>query len=253
MQEYYLKELGFTESEERIYVALLKLGSTTTGKIAKESSVSRSKLYEILEKLVKKGIVSHFKKNNVSYFTAAPPSRIIDYLKNKEETLKKQTKEFEGKMSFFENLSLNQQFSQEAQIFEGVEGIKNVREIALKNSKAKDIFYYFGNPASGHQNVLGYWDDWNARRIKKKIISKIVYNQDAIEFGERRKKQPYTQVKYLPKKGNTPAWVEIYGDIVAIAMKYDKPMSIVINNKFVAESFRMYFEVIWNASLNSVK
>jgi hypothetical protein len=38
---------------------------------------------EILEKLTHKGIVSHFKKNNVSYFTAAPPKRIIDFI---EET-----------------------------------------------------------------------------------------------------------------------------------------------------------------------
>jgi sugar-specific transcriptional regulator TrmB len=253
MQEYYLKELGFTEGEEKVYTALLKIGSNTTGKIAKEANVSRSKLYEILEKLINKGVVSHFKKNNVSYFTAAPPSRIIDFLKNKEDTIKKQMKEFEGKISFFENISISKQLSQEAQVFEGIEGIKNIREIALKNSKSGETFYYFGNPASGHQNVLGYWDDWNNRRIKKKISAKIVYNQDAFEFGERRRKQSYTQIKYLPKKGNSHAWIEIYGDIVAIVLKQEKPMSIIINNKLVSESFKLYFDIIWNVSLRSIR
>ncbi len=83
--EQYLQELGFTAGEERVYLALLRIGHSTTGAIAKEANVSRSKLYEILEKLARKGIVSHYKKNNVAYFSAPPPKRILEYLKEKEE------------------------------------------------------------------------------------------------------------------------------------------------------------------------
>lgn len=249
MENRYLQELGFTQGEEKVYVSLTKLGTSTITPIAKDSGVSRSKLYEVLEKLSKKGVVSHFKKNNVRYFRAAPPSRILDYLKEKEENLKKQRETFSSRLSFFENLA-KQSLSQEAEVYEGVEGIKNVREIQLKNAKERSVFYYFGNPASGHENVLGYWDDWNKRRIKKKISALIIYNQDAKNFGERRKKQPFTKVKYLPKKGSTHSWIEIYGDFVVIAIKYKKPMSIVINNKFVAESFKVYFDILWENSLS---
>jgi len=252
MKNRYLQELGFTSGEERAYISLIKLGTSTITPIAKNSDVSRSKLYEVLEKLSKKGVVSHFKKNKVSYFKAAPPSRILDYLKEKEENLKKQRETFSSKLPFFENLA-KQSLSQEAEVYEGMEGIKNVREIQLKNAKKGDIFYYFGNPASGHDNVLGYWDDWNKRRIKKKISAFIIYNQDAKEFGERRKKELFTKVKYLPKKGSTHSWIEIYGNFVVIAIKYENPMSIVINNKFVAESFKVYFDILWGASLNSLK
>jgi len=248
MENRYLQELGFTPGEEKIYFSLTKLGTSTITPIAKESGVSRSKVYEILEKLAQKGIVSHFKKNNVSHFKAAPPSRILDYLKKKEEELRKKREEFSSKLSFFDGLAKGSKSLQEAEVYEGIEGIKNVREIALKNSKKGDIFYYFGNPASGHENVLGYWDDWNKRRRKKKISAFIIYNQDAKKFGERRKKEAYTKVKYLPKKGSTHAWIEIYNNIVVIAIKYDKPMSIVINNKFVAESFKTYFDILWEVS-----
>ncbi len=242
----YLRGLGFTSGEEKVYIALLKLGSSTTGPIAKEANVSRSKLYEILEKLIKKGIVSHFKKNNVSQFQAAHPSRIVEYLQKKEESIKKQKDEFEKKIPYFEQFLNEPRIQQEAEVFEGMEGIKNVRELALKNIKSGETMFYFGNPASGHEHVLGYWDDWNKRRIKKKITAKIIYNLDAKEYGERRKKQKYTEVKYLPNKGNTPAWIEIYGKIVAIVMKHKKPMSIVINNELVAESFKTYFKILWD-------
>lgn len=252
MEKINLKELGFTEGEEKVYIALLKLGSSSSGPIAKESGVSRSKLYEILEKLARKGVVSHFKRNNISYFAAAHPKRILDYIDEKEKQILQQKYSFQKILPYFENFIGQKELKKEAEVFEGTEGIKNVRETFLKNMKPGEIIYYFGNPTSGHENMLGYWDDFNKRRIKKKIWSWTIYNQDAKIYGERRKKLQFTKVRYLPKIGSTHAWVEIYGDSVAIAMKYQTPMSIVINNKFVAESFKTYFNILWGISLDNI-
>jgi sugar-specific transcriptional regulator TrmB len=252
MAERYLAELGFTCGEEKVYLALLKLGKSSTGPIAKEANVSRSKLYEILEKLARKSVISHFKKNNVSYFLALPPERIVDYIKEKEKNLEKQRTEFEKKIPTLESMGLKKELMQEAEVYEGTEGIKNVRELALNKMKKGETIYYFGNPASGHQNVLGYWDDWNSRRVEKKITAFIIYNQDAKEYGERRKRLAFTKVKYLPQKGLTEAWIEIYGDTMAIVMKKDTPMSIVINNKNIAESFRTYFNILWLVSKEKI-
>lgn len=252
MVEMHLKELGFTAGEEKVYIALLKLGSSTTGPIAKEASVSRSKLYEIIEKLVRKGIVSHYKQNNISYFKAAPPERIIEFLDKKEKEMEMQKKAFKESLPYFENFIGKKELKKEAEVFEGMEGIKNVRELALARMKKEEAMLYFGNPASGHEHVLGYWDDWNRRRVEQKIFAKIIYNQDATQFGERRKKQRYTEVRYLPLSGPTDAWIEIYGNTIAIVMKKETPMSIVINNKLVAESFKTYFNILWNVSLKQI-
>lgn len=252
IEEDYLKEIGFTEGEKKVYTSLLKLGSSSTGAIARESDVSRSKIYEILEKLVKKGIVSHYKRNNVSYFQASHPTRILDFIENKERQLQHQKLMLKNLLPYFESFIGKKKVEKEAEVYEGMEGIKNVREIALNKMKSGDIIYYFGNPASGHEHVLGYWDEWNNRRVKKKIWSWTIYNQDAKFYGERRKKLSCTKVKYLPKQGPTNAWIEIYGDTVAIAMKYKTPMSIVINNKYVAESFKTYFDILWDVSLDSI-
>jgi sugar-specific transcriptional regulator TrmB len=102
-----LKELGFTSGEERVYLALLKLGVSTTGIISKEANVSRSKLYEVLEKLARKGIVSHFKKNNVLHYQAANPNKILDFINEKEKLLNKQKEEFKEKIPYFQSLIKN--------------------------------------------------------------------------------------------------------------------------------------------------
>ena len=248
--DFHLQEIGFTIGEEKVYLALLKLDSSASGAIAKEAGVSRSKLYEILEKLIKKGVVSHYKKNNVSYFQAADPKLIEDYIEKKKESIEQQKELFHKTLPYLESFIGKKELNKEARVFEGIEGIKTVRETFLKNMKSGDIIYYFGNPVSGHKNMLGYWDDFNKRRVKRKIGSYTIYNRDAKSYGQRRKKLNYTKVKYLPKEGATHAWIEIYGESVAIVMKHETPMSIVINNKYVAESFKTYFDILWTVSKN---
>ena len=54
MDKINLEEIGLTEGENKVYLALLKLGSSTIGRIIKEAQVSNSKIYDILDRLNKK-------------------------------------------------------------------------------------------------------------------------------------------------------------------------------------------------------
>ncbi len=244
-----LREIGFTPGEEKVYLALLELGNSTSGTIAKHAGVSRSKLYEIMERLSKKGLVSHVKRNNILCFSAAHPRRILDYIRKKEELLRSQRFSFEKNLSFFENFMEGKNSHGTIEFFEGNEGIRNVCETFLRKAKPGDSFYEFGNSSSGYTDMLGYWNNFSKRRAQKKILAFQIFNQDAKHFGERRKNLPYTQVKYLPKVGPTHSRVVIYGsESVSITTRSKNPMIIVINNKLVAESFKTYFDVMWEAS-----
>ncbi|RMD45562.1 TrmB family transcriptional regulator, partial [Candidatus Pacearchaeota archaeon] len=57
MHEALLKEIGLTNGETKVYLSLIKIGESTVGPIAKKSGVSLSKIYEILNNLIKKGLV----------------------------------------------------------------------------------------------------------------------------------------------------------------------------------------------------
>ena len=58
MDTKILENIGFTKGEIRVYLAMLDLGNTTTGPIILKSKVARSKVYEILERLKEKGLIS---------------------------------------------------------------------------------------------------------------------------------------------------------------------------------------------------
>ncbi len=99
-----LQEIGLTQSEIKVYLALLKLGSSTKKSIVKEAKITPSKLYEIVDKLINKGLVSYVKKNKVLHFSAAPPEQVLDYLDTKVQKIKKQEKTFSKMIPFLKSL-----------------------------------------------------------------------------------------------------------------------------------------------------
>jgi len=62
MIEQDLQGIGLTDGETKAYLAMLELGSSTVGPIAKKSGISYSKIYEVLQRLIDKGIVSFIVK-----------------------------------------------------------------------------------------------------------------------------------------------------------------------------------------------
>ena len=68
-----LRKVGLTDGESKVYLALLELGSSTTGPIVKEADIAKSIVYQILDRLIQKGLVSYIVKEKTKYF---PKSRV---------------------------------------------------------------------------------------------------------------------------------------------------------------------------------
>src|SRR3989338_2518367 len=78
-----LSKIGLTNAEAKAYLALLDLGQSTVGPIAKRANVSYSKIHALLEKLVDKGLASYSLKERTKFFSPSNPKKIIDFLERK--------------------------------------------------------------------------------------------------------------------------------------------------------------------------
>src|SRR3989338_39950 len=85
MYNLHLEQLGLTKNQSAVYLALLKLGSTTAQSIIKESGLHRSRVYDSLERLEDLGLVSFVVKDFKKYFQAANPEKLLDYIDEKKE------------------------------------------------------------------------------------------------------------------------------------------------------------------------
>jgi len=95
MIEQILSNIGLTNNEIKVYLALLELGESKTGEILNKSGLNSGRIYEILNLLQKKGLVSFIEKNNVKYFSPANPKRVLDYLEEKKKQITNQEEEYE--------------------------------------------------------------------------------------------------------------------------------------------------------------
>lgn len=77
-----LKNFGFTESETKVYQALLKYGPETGYEASKNSSVPRSKIYNILENLINKGCVVVTKRDKPVNYAAVAADELIEKIRH---------------------------------------------------------------------------------------------------------------------------------------------------------------------------
>lgn len=242
-----LQELGLTQGEIKVYEALNKIGETTTGPLADEAEVSVSKVYEILNRLAKKGLVSHIIKQNTRYYKAADPNRLLVYLQEKQASLQSQEQELK---KIITELEVQQQIhttEETAQIYDGLKGIQTARERSLKIMKKGDEMYIIGIARTPYDRLTHYFKDFHTRRSRQGIICHYLYNDYARDpFGKQSKKFPLSEVRYLPEGLITHAWMEIYADTVTIGINKGKSFSVVIQNQEVANSFKIYAQLLWS-------
>jgi len=85
-----LKNYGFTESESKAYISLLQSGAKTGYEVSKGSGVPRSKIYNVLETLVGRGVVMTAHDGKSQLYVALSPKDLVSLLRGcSEDTLSK--------------------------------------------------------------------------------------------------------------------------------------------------------------------
>ena len=92
-----LQILDIPRREAEVYLALLQKNEFSAPEIAEITSLSRTKSYEILQNLVKKGLSNQSYKNGIKVFTGVSPKIVLDNYLN----------DFEKKKTAVEMLSKN--------------------------------------------------------------------------------------------------------------------------------------------------
>jgi len=248
MKAKELEKFGLTEGESRVYLALLKIGKSTIGGIIKEANVSNSKVYEILDRLNKKGLVGVVTKNNRKSFEAKSPDILKQNLLEQEEAMEEKKKELNNLLPKLKGIYASNEFKQEAEILQGIKGIKTFDEAMLNGVSKGETIYIIGSSKDAAESLEGYFVDWQKRRIKKGVKLKILYTQDAKDFAEKRAKLKFTEVRILPKQIVTPVAIDLANDLVGTFVFGQTPFCFSIKNQKIADNYKNYFELLWKIS-----
>lgn len=225
-----LINIGLSKQEAEVYVFLTKEKNQTASKIAEKTKINRSVTYVILESLIKKGLVNYVLIEGVKKFSSTKPEILADFMKDKEESLKK-------------ILPLLKSFKSEGneaatiEVFEGINGGLSVMKDILETSKE---YVAFGEDKS-FQQVMGtlakqYIRKLNEGKIKERLL---------IPEGQKVLAGKKTEVRYLPKNISLPSITAVYGNKVAISIFQEPYYAIVIESKELSKTYSSLFEFLW--------
>ncbi|MBL7058903.1 hypothetical protein ISS08_00410 [Candidatus Pacearchaeota archaeon] len=247
MNKQILKDAGLTEGEIKVYLALLELGDTTTGPLVDKSGVARSIVYQILERLIEKGLASYIVKDKTKYYQAADPNKLLDYAQKRKEEIDNNVKEIEKILpDLLSKKKLKDTSS--AKIYFGMKGIRTAHEGTYRLKKGES-FYYLGIPASQPEEQHIYWKKDHLRRIKAGIKSQVLFNRDTDpEIMKNRNSFKGCDARYMPKGITTPASFLIYKDTVVISVQDPQQIAVEIRNQDIKDSFQAYFDNFWKKS-----
>lgn len=236
-----LEKIGLTGNEAKVYVTLLELGSVSAGPLIKRMGMHRAAVYDLLDLLIDKGLVSYVIKANRKYFEAQEPERLLDFVREKKEELN--SKEEEVK-KLIPDLTLKRAMffeKQEGSIYKGKKGLRSIFEDVLA---VKKPFFVFGASGKFKEIFHAYFIHFHKARAKLRIPMKIIFGE-SLRKEKREKELKLAEIRYLPKEFITPSTTYVYGDKIVVILWSNEPMAFLMKSKEVADSYRTFFGILW--------
>jgi len=245
MDELDFVKLGLNRNEAKVYIYLLKNGESLAGGIIKFTALHRNIVYDNLEKLIEKGLVSFVRGGNGKIFRANSFEAIEDMLEKDQKLLGEKKTSARKMKKEIEKLVKGSSEEQDAIVYRGINGIKAIMRDTLKDGKD---YVVFGAPKFSN-DLMGntYWLNYNLKREKKKMKIKMIFNEDLREWSKTIRNK-LTMIKFLPEKFDSITETIVYGDKIAIMVWTEKPIATLIKDKNLAKAYRKYFEILWKES-----
>ncbi len=242
-----LEEIGLTKSEIKVYLALLKLGPSTTGPIINEAHIANSKAYSLLDKLTEKGLVTYYLSDNHKFFKAAPPYTIRDFIAQKKKKIDEQEKQIEKMMPALLALQQTHKEEKEASIFSGANGIRTALRMVVDELTPGEEVHIMGTYKFG-PDFLPHALFFQTIRSKKGVKARFLMNDDAAEIAQRFQKFQPVEVRFLPKEIVNPAIFLVWKDKTIISLPNDFTM-FLIKSQTAANAFDAYFKLLWKTGV----
>jgi len=149
-----LKDFGLNSYEAKLWIALLEKGIATAGELSDITNVPRSRSYDVLETLEKKGFII-LKLGKPIKYVAVPPSEVIEHVKK----------------------NITEESKKQIQVINEIYTTKIIQELnELHKTHVKTIdFFELTNVIRGQKNILNHYE--NMFKNAQKSINIITTEQ----------------------------------------------------------------------------
>lgn len=243
----YLKQLGLSDAEAKLYLTLLQTGPTSVRDLAQTVDIKRTTAYFYIDQLVEKGLIMKLVKGSKKLIAANEPENLQTLVEEELARAKAVEKTFPDILKTL-NTTLPQMTdagSAEVRYYKGVNGVKKIYEEALK---AKELRSYvnIGDVESFFPGNLISFDKAFEENKEFKIyefVEDSPASRKQVDILSQNKKYSF---KFLPKDIKISASdILLYDGKVAIINLRESTTGVIFNNKDYFEISKELFEYMW--------
>ena len=237
-----LGELGFSEKETTVYLALLSLGPSSVRKVAEKVGINRGTTHDALRHLQKIGVVSYYHKTAHQYFVAEDPAVLKNLVKRKKESILEIEEALKEAVPELRSLYSEIKERPVVKYYEEAQGVRTILQNVLDSvSELKEKTYRVYSSANIRPHLYGAFSDYTEERIKRGVSVR------AISIGPGGKEAGLDERRWLTIETSAPTYTLIYaGKLAMISVdKKNAPRGAVIEDGYLFETQTLLFDWIW--------
>ena len=242
--ETVLSEVGLSEKESSVYLALLQLGRSSVTPISARSGVKRTSIYNFIDRLVALGLVEKTEERGRTLFHALPPSRLL-------ELQRQRLRELEQALPRFLSLYNVSDHKPRISYFEGPEEMKNI--VREEPRCTREALYVW--PGEDVMEMIGgaaFMTEIDRARVAAGVWIRTVRFRDkdipypTSAHGEKFKRE----LRFAPPSVRVSMGMGVYDTgKVGFFTSRRESFGILIESHELSKMMRVFFELLWERAL----
>ena len=238
--ETILKELGLSDKEAILYLALLELGTASVLRIASKSGIKRPTAYITLAALREKGFVEAIPKGTTTLYQAVDPEKIHERFEERVKTLSAALPELRS-------ISNAAPGKPRVRFYEGKKNILGLYEHEI--FRAPEIMAVVN--MTELQRVFSQQELDGMLHLMKgnggKIRELLEDSAEAREYLKEKNRLALGETKFLSPETLFAIDLLVYGDTVAMISPKNL-IAVVIEDRAIASAQRQFMDALWVAA-----
>ncbi len=233
-----MQDLGLTEKESLVYLALLKVDQADVGDLAKDTKLKRPTIYLILEDLRKKGLVLKVPYAKKAVFIAQDPDTFF------HESFKKVQRAY----SSLAELKAIQKKSDKisTKYFEGEEGVKEALFYRYKELEGSEIVGFFAKGDTIPPKLIATSHLWRETMHKMGTTVRAIAPRHASLKEFRDTDDELNQIFKTVPISEYSSDVSIHATNLFVCITlFNVQQAIIIENPAIVKTVREIFEMSW--------
>lgn len=233
-----LRNLGLSEREGRIYLALLEHGSTTIAGIARSSGLHRPIIYRVLPALQERGLVSVSPKGKQRRYVAESPEKLKALVDNLSAS-------FVAALPDLQRAYATSCTRPIVKFLEGRKGLQAVYGDLVRSCRRGDVYYRYSSRRATTNWQRYFPPQYLAERDTKQLQRFVISSAKLDRTLERDMNRA---VKVVPPQYGLFEYdvVQlIYANKVAF-MDYNTETALIIENPAIAEFQKKIFKLLYD-------